>query len=133
MFIISTLKTHLTIVAVILISISSFADEISIIDIKRNIPLSDEAPIYKDFYLDAGSDFGLKKNQIVTVYRRMLVKDSTGLKTFGEFETPVGQLKIIALNNRVSIAREVKLISREEEAMLEQIGIMTGDRIALED
>lgn len=116
---------------ILLLSGKVFAQDIQIVDVRRNIPLADDAPIYKDFYLNAGSEAGLKKNQVVTVFRKLTIRDSSGLVSYGELTIPVGQLKIVAAQNKVSVAREHKLISRDEEPMLEQIGLMSGDQIIL--
>lgn len=106
------------------------AEEISVVDIKRNIPLSDDETVYKDFAINAGSSSGLKKNLVVFAKRKLSIKDPSA-KTVGEIETNVAQLKIIYVDSKIAIAREYKLISRDEEPMLEQIGVMTGDRIDL--
>ena len=109
-----------------------FGADFNIIEVHRNIPLADDAPVYKDFYINAGAEAGLKKNLVVTVVRKMAIRDATGTQTFGEIDIPVGQLKIIAAQNRVAIAREYKLISRDDEPMLEQIGMMIGDRLVMD-
>ncbi|MFN7262276.1 MAG: hypothetical protein ACK5UJ_00540 [Pseudobdellovibrionaceae bacterium] len=108
------------------------AQEISIIEIRRNIPLADDQPVYKDFYLTGGESAGLKKNMVITAYRKLTIRDSSGAQTYGELQVPVGQLKVISVQGRLAVAREYQLMSREDEAMLEQIGIMTGDRIDLQ-
>ena len=113
-----------------LASLQIFAADITIVDVRRNITLSDEDPVYKDFYLNAGESAGLKKNLVVNVKRRVYVKDSNS-KSVGDFETTVGQLRIVQVDGKVAVAREYKLFSRDEEAMIEQIGLMTGDRIDL--
>lgn len=113
-------------------SLVTQAQEISIVDVKRNITLSDEDLVYKDYYINAGSSSALRKNMVVNVRRKISIKDS-GTKTIGDFETVVGQLKIIHIGNKVSVGREHKLIPRDEEPMLEQIGIMSGDRLDLKD
>ena len=43
----------------------------------------------------------------------------------------MGQIKIIHVGGKVSVAREHRLVPRDEEPVLEQIGIMSGDRIDL--
>lgn len=116
---------------ILLLSGKVFAQDIQIVDVRRNIPLADDAPVYKDFYINAGSEAGLKKNQIVTVFRKLTIRDSSGLVSYGELTIPVGQLKIVAAQSKVAVAREHKLISRDEEPMLEQIGLMSGDQIIL--
>lgn len=105
--------------------------DLSIIDVHRNIPLSDTEPVYKDFYINAGIESGLKENLVVTVYRKVNIRDASGTQSYGDIQIPVGRLKIIASFNRVSVAREFQLISRETVPMLDQVGIMNGDRIDL--
>lgn len=113
---------------VIFATINSFAEDMTIVDVKRNITLSDDDNVYKDFYINAGDGSALRKNLVVTVKRKVNVKDN-GTKTVGDFDAVVGQLKIIHVGNKVSVAREFKLLPRDEAPMLEQIGIMSGDRI----
>lgn len=108
-----------------------FGADLNVIEVRRNIPLSDEAPVYKDFYINAGTEAGLKKNLIVNVTRKISVRDATGTQNFGEIEIPVGQLRVVASQGRVAIARLHKLISRDEEPMLEQTAIMIGDKIEM--
>ena len=116
----------------LLFSWEVFAADINVVEVRRNIPLSDEAPVYKDFYINAGPEAGLKKNLVVTVYRKMSIRDATGTQSFGEIDIPVGQLRIIAAQGKVAVAREYKLTSREDEPMLEQTGIMIGDRLQMD-
>lgn len=108
------------------------SEEYSIIDVRRNITLADNDPVYKDFYINAGDGTGLKKNLVVTAVRKLTIRDASGAQAYGEIFVPVGQLKIIAVFNRIAVAREFTLLSRDELPMLEQIGIMTGDRIDLQ-
>lgn len=114
-----------------LFSWEAMAADLNVIEVHRNIPLADDAPVYKDFYINAGADAGLKKNLVVNVLRKMTVRDATGTQTFGEMDVLVGQLKVIAVSGRVAVAREFKLTQRDEEPMLEQIGIMIGDHLEL--
>ncbi|UXR64373.1 hypothetical protein EZJ49_14990 [Bdellovibrio bacteriovorus] len=103
----------------------------SVVDVRRNITLSEDDTVYKDFYINVTAGSGLKKNLVVTAVRKINVRDASGANAVGEIMVPVGQLKIIAVYDRVAVAREFTLLSRDELPMLEQIGIMTGDRIDL--
>ena len=118
-------------ILVLLFSWEAFSADVNIVEVRRNIPLSDEAPVYKDFYINAGGDAGLKKNLVVNVIRKMTIRDASGVQSYGDFDILVGQLKVIAVQGRLAIAREYKLISRDDEPMLEQIGMMVGDRLEL--
>lgn len=116
---------------VLLSAAFAHAGELSIIDVRRNIPLSDDEPAYKDFYLAGDQVSSLKKNMVVTAVRKTPIRDSLGTQTYGEIDIPVGQLRVIAIYGNVAVAREYKLLSRDELPMLEQIGMMSGDLIEL--
>ena len=110
--------------------INSFAQEISVVDVKRNITLSDDDNVYRDYYISAGDGSALRKNMVVTVKRKINIRDA-GTKAVGDFDAVVGQLKVIQVGNKVSVAREFKLLPRDEAPMLDQVGIMTGDKVDL--
>lgn len=110
----------------------SKAGDISVVDVRRNITLAEDDPVYKDFYINAGPGSGLKKNLVVTAVRKINVRDASGANAVGEILVPVGQLKVIAVFEKVAVAREYTLLSRDELPMLEQTGIMSGDRIDLQ-
>lgn len=105
------------------------ADEISIFEVRRNIPLSDNDPVYKDFYIKGAESGKLKKNQTYTVTRKVTMRDAAGSQVMGEIQAPVGQLKIIAIYGKIAVAREVKLFTREELPMLDNPWFMIGDSL----
>lgn len=105
------------------------ADEISIFEVRRNIPLSDTDPVYKDFYVKNSDGAKLKKNQVYTVTRKVTLRDASGSQVMGEIQAPVGQLKIIAVYGKIAVAREVKVFTREELPMLDNPWFMIGDSL----
>lgn len=122
--------TSLALASIILSASVTHAQEISVVEVRRNITLADDDVVYRDYYINAGDGSALRKNLVVKVKRKIYVKESA-TKKVGDFETQVGLLKVIQVGNKVSVAREFKLTSRDEEAMLEQTGIMAGDKIDL--
>lgn len=114
-----------------LASHQAFAQDLSIVDVRRNITLADDDVVYKDFYINGGESDGLKKNLVITAVRKIQIRDANASQSFGEILVPVGQLRVIATYGKVSVAREYKLLSRDELPMLEQTGLMSGDRIDL--
>ena len=131
-------KTHLLnlfavlyIVFGVIFSRALAADAVEVVDVRRNIQLADTDPIYKDFYLNASENSGLKKNLVVKATRKITVKNQ-GTKVIGTFKTTVGLLKIIQVDGGVAIARLFELTPREEHPMLEQTGIMIGDQIDMD-
>lgn len=107
----------------------SFAADISVIDVRRNITLAENDAVYKDYYIKTNAHTGFKKNLVVTAVRKINIRDASGANSFGSITVPVGQLKIIAIFDQIAVAREYALLSRDDLPMLEQIGIMVGDQI----
>lgn len=108
-----------------------FGQELNIVEVRRSIPLSEEEKIYTDYYINGGSDSGLKENSVVTAYRKMAVKDASGTQTYGEMLIPIGQLKIIFVSNKVAVAREQKVLSFDNKPWQENHGFMSGDKIEM--
>ena len=121
---------HFIFISLILASIAH-ANDITIVEVRKNIPLADNDPVYKDFYINAGSVAGLKTGLVVTAMRKLPIKDASGAQAFGEILVPVGQLKVIFVSDKLAIAREHKALSRENLPMLEQTGVLNGDVIEL--
>ena len=117
------------IAALILFSSLAFSEEARIVDVRRNITLSDTDKIYKDFYINAGSEAGMRTGATLTATRKISIRDASGATNIGEMSVPVGELKVIAVYDKLTVARQLKLLVRDELPMLEQRGIMTGDLI----
>ena len=126
------LKKFIVTVTLVHFSQDLFSAPLEIVDVKRNIPLAETEPVYKDFYIKVSSSSDLKKNQVVKASRKITVKDAS-MKAVGDFTTTVGLLKIVQVSDTIAVAREFKLLPRENEAMVDQIGIMVGDEIDTTD
>lgn len=112
--------------------INTFAFANEIVEVKRNITLANDETPLKDFYIKSSNTGAFKKGLVVKAVRKVNVKDSSQ-KVVGDFKTTVGLLKVIKVSDTIVVAREFKLIPRTEEPVLEQIGIMTGDEIDLDE
>jgi hypothetical protein len=114
--------------SLMMVSLRGSADEPHIIEVRRHIPLSDQEPIYRDYYIKTEGQ-AFKTNMLVTALRKLGVKDATGNQNVGEITIPIGQLKVIHVENNLAVAREVKLLSREALPLTDQSAIMAGDLI----
>ena len=126
------LKKFIVTITLVHFSQDLFSAPLEIVDVKRNIPLAESEPIYKDFYIKVSNSSDLKKNQVVKASRKITVKDAS-MKAVGDFMTTVGLLKIVQVSDTIAVAREFKLLPRDNEAMIDQIGIMVGDEIDTTD
>ncbi len=105
--------------------------EIKIIEIKRTLALSNNKQHNKEFYINAGSNNGLKNMQIIPVVRRKSFFDPLLNKSIGDLWLPVGELKIIHVGEKVSIARIFKVPKRDRLPEVEYNTFMIGDRLQI--
>lgn len=113
-------------------SCSAFAQEISIFDVRNTLALSDEEPTYKDYYLNAGSERGLREGMIITVIRKLALYDSYQNKSPGELEVQVGKVKLIHVQKGLAVARDYADISRVSHPLLDYDFVMVGDSLDLD-
>jgi len=102
-----------------------------VIESRISIPLTDQEPKYTDYYINAGTADGLKKDLVVKVVRRLPVRNAQGTEEYGSTQIPIGEIRIIYADTRTSVAREYKVFGREELPVVENQAIMIGDFIDL--
>src|SRR5580692_10300562 len=64
-----------------------------IFDVRKTLPLDDTDKIYKDYYVDIGTESGIHVGSILAVYRRLPVIDLYRNKAQGDLVVPIGHLK----------------------------------------
>jgi len=120
--------------AILLVSLfawEAFSAELSVVQVYRPVSLSEDEVTFRDFYINGGASEGLKKNLVINVVRKMDMKDATGTQAYGDMFFPTGQLRILFVGPKVSVAREYKGVSFESSPVFEQPGIQIGDQIDL--
>jgi hypothetical protein len=118
---------------VLLIALPSLAwADVTIFDVRKNLPMSDNETVYRDFYLNGGSESGLSVGMVLTVQRRMPLYDSYQNRSAGDLQLKVAKIKIIHVQRGLAVARLHSEFTREGSPLLEDPFIMVGDRLDLE-
>jgi hypothetical protein len=105
--------------------------DLTIFDVRKNLPLSDKEPVYKDFIIDGGSESGLAAGMILTVTRKLPLYDSYQNRSAGDLSLKVAKIKIIHVQKNLAVARLHGEFTRENAPILEDNYIMVGDHIDL--
>ncbi len=114
------------------LSLNGFA-QIQVIQVKRNIPLSDEELVYKDYYLSGGAKEGLRLHLVVPVTRWVNLRDNNqAAEQSTKMLEPVGWLQIIFIQDRFSVARLYESVNYASSPVLDQPGVLIGDAVSLE-
>ncbi|MCB0393384.1 MAG: hypothetical protein KDD25_02420 [Bdellovibrionales bacterium] len=111
----------------------AFADDedFNVVQVQRNFKMSESGKSLHDYYINAGSHQGLQEGMVVPVERRLTIQDNYRKVIDDKVMIPVADLKIISVQEKVSIGRVVEEKSREKYGVLEFDSIMTGDKVAI--
>lgn len=107
--------------------------EVQVIQVRRNIPLSDEDLVFKDYYLSGGSKAGIRLNLIMPVFRWVNLRENNQAQDQSmKILEPVGWLKVIFVQEQIAVARLYEVTDFINQPILEQPGIMMGDIVSFE-
>ena len=117
-------------IIVALFPLAAFAD-LTIFEVRKNLPMSDHDPVYRDFIINGGSESGLTVGMLITVQRRTPLYDSYQNRSAGDLQLKVARVKIIHVQKGLAVARLPSEFTREGTPLLEDNFIMVGDQLDL--
>ena len=115
------------------IGMSTNAADFNITSVIREVPLKQSDIMYKDFYINAGTNNGLKQGAFIDAKRRMVVFDNANSKMMGDTAVKIARLKVIHVDKNVSIARIVEFYPKETTPIAGYDSVMIGDLIEVSD
>ena len=101
-----------------------------VFDVRRNLAMNSKDDVYRDYYVNAGTQDGLKTGMILSVYRRDPIFDAYD-DIRDDLYAPVGQIRLIHVQRTLSIARLVKVSQQKSQPIVDFRSVMIGDRIDL--
>lgn len=107
----------------------ALAKEAIVFDVRRPQPMVNGEVLPQDFYINMGSEDGMKVDMVVTVNRRQTMYDAYTNKSPGDLIVAVGQLRVIHVQQGLSVARLEKMYDRASLPSLDYDGVMVGDRL----
>jgi len=110
-------------------SVQALAEDFHVVQVSKSLQMSEGETVYKDYYINAGSEQGIKKNMLVPVKRRLTVEDNFRKIIDDNVMIDVATIQIISVHSKVSIGRLVKVASEKKRGVLEFAAIMTGDKV----
>ncbi len=111
----------------LLISPMSLAADYSIFEIHKTLPMENNEPAFKDYYVNAGGESGIKKGMYLNVIRNSSVLDPAKNSNQGSLKIQIAKLHIIQVDKHISVGRLVTQTSNDERPGVDYEGIMIGD------
>lgn len=106
-----------------------YSSDFYVTSVIRDFPMKRDEVIYKDFYINAGTNNGLRKGAFINAIRKMAIYDNLNSKMSGETAVKIARLQIIHADKNVSIARLVKFFDKKSTPLSGYDSIMIGDFI----
>lgn len=103
----------------------------SIFLVKKNVPMTEQELIRHDYFINAGKQHGLKKGMIIKVNRMVPFQDTSIVKLNEDLELPIAELKLIHVQNGLSVARVHKVLVDETTPIVDYPNVMIGDSVDL--
>ena len=101
--------------------------EITIFDVRRTLRMSDNEPVFHDYYVNGGIESGLAVGQVITVTRKLPLYDNYQNRSAGDLHLKVARLKIIHVQKGLAVGRLQSEFTRDNAPLLEDPFIMVGD------
>lgn len=105
------------------------AKDVTIFDIRRPLSMENGVELPKDYYVNGGSEVGLKVGMLVTITRRQTLYDPFQNKSPGDLIVPVGRIRIIHVQDGLSVARLEDIHDRGKLPNLDIDAVTIGDRL----
>jgi len=112
-------------------SLSVRAKEATVFNVYRPLAMENGENPPKDYYINAGSQDGLRVGMLVSVTRRQTLYDPYQNKSPGELSVQVGLLRVVHVQNEISVARLESLNDSSFRPVLDLATILVGDRVDL--
>jgi hypothetical protein len=107
------------------------AAEVSIFSVNKTLSMGPKDTVYRDYYLNGGTEDGFRRGMLVTVVRRVPVHDLSRNRALGDLRVPVAKLKLVYVNHNISVGRVDKLIRPVNLPATEFAAVMVGDTVVL--
>ena len=105
------------------------AADFFITSVIRELPMKAGEVLYKDYYINAGTNNGLKKGLVIEAVRKISAFDNINSKLVGDTSIKIAKLRLIHVDKGVSIARLVKYYDKETTPITGYDSVMIGDLI----
>lgn len=109
------------------------AEEPTIFDLKKAVALSDSETVYRDYYINGGTEAGVRAGMVIPVVRKVTLYDTFQNRSPGDMLVPVARIKIIYSQKGIAVGRFHSDFDWGSQPRLDDHYIMVGDRLDVQN
>jgi len=91
----------------------------------------EEKPTRKNYFVNMGSNQGVKKDTVLDVYRIISIQNPYDNKKRVNYKVKIGELKVLHSSEDAAIAFVSEYLPKEETPIFELDQFMIGDHVAI--
>ena len=121
---------YLTFIALILsFATTAQSSDFIVTAVIREFPMKSGEALYKDYYINAGANNGLRSGAYIEAIRKLSAYDNINSKLLGDTQIKIARLQLIHVDKTISVARLVKFYEKDKTPIAGHDAVMIGDVI----
>ncbi len=122
--------TGIIVLTALLLSGEVLGSDFLIYSVFRSINLGNPGETHeKDYYINMGSDHGVREGSILRVLRRVATYDLQSQQHYRDMAFSIAQIKVIHVEKMASIARLEKMLPADQTPTMTVDTLMVGDLV----
>lgn len=125
------MKNFLFITILALTTLSAHAEDHQVFGVKSDFPMNDGQAIYRDVYVNLGTNQGIKAGSSLDAFRVTTTVDEINQRVGKNISYKIARLKVIHAEGDIAVARVEKMLPPESTPTGSYTNVMVGDLVAI--
>ncbi|MGZ3654702.1 MAG: hypothetical protein ACXVCS_04070 [Bdellovibrionota bacterium] len=118
-----------TLIVYALCAAAAMAGEYKVFGIRTDFPMADGQPLFRDVYVNMGTNQGIKNGSSLDAYRVITTVDELNQKTGRNISFKIAKLKVIHAETDLAVARVTSFLPPDSTPLGTYTNVMVGDEV----
>ena len=109
----------------------TLAGEHKVLGIRTDFPMADGQPLFRDVYVNMGTNQGVKAGSTLDAYRVITTVDEINQKMGRNISFKIAKLKVIHAESDLAVARVTQFLPPESTPIGSYTNVMVGDEVEI--
>ena len=102
-----------------------------IFGIKSDFPMSRKEVPRRDYYINLGTDSGIKKGSVLDVYRTVTTTDNINNRSSKSIQFVIARVRVIHADENISVGRIIEMLPPSDIPIAILNTVIVGDRVEI--
>lgn len=108
---------------------AALAGDYQVFGIRTDFPMADGQPLFRDVYVNMGTNQGIKTGSTLDAFRVVTTVDELNQKTGRNISFKIAKLKVIHAESDLAVARVTQFLPPEATPIGSFTNVMVGDQV----